>query len=428
MAISRSGKMRLYAFKSVLACLIDVFSRYRNIGDAAPRQKALKLSLALTFGQIFEEFLSKRQVKPKTGYDYRNTIELHCADWIPLPIRDIDEQAVENKYHQVLKAVVAKTATNTKPSNGIGQAGKLIRYVRAIFNYAKTKRIGKERLIRDNPCDVIKELKLKTICAPRTRILLPSEARELFEELDRQQWLEEWAKANIKKGQSYIAMRALIKAEHNKEYIISTVRDYVTLLLFTGMRKEEAFSLEWSDVDFANGFFTAKGTKNHSDFSIPMTDTLRIILEARKKEVGATSRWVFPAPRQPAKHMTEPHFQLNALGRELGFKFTSHDLRRTFASYAHEYGLDERSIKRALNHKVQSVTSNYIIASLNSIRPYFEKVEEQIRAYAFDAPMLSKMTEAERKQMEQDETDFAEMVSKDIAARAKGKRKKVSTH
>jgi transposase len=76
--------------------------------------------------------------------------------------------------------------------------------------------------------------------------------------------------------------------------IRSTVAHYIGLLLFTGIRREEAARLKWSDVDRDAGTFTLHDSKNGLDFVVPMSIPVHGVLTARQREASGL-QWVFPA-------------------------------------------------------------------------------------------------------------------------------------
>jgi integrase len=71
-------------------------------------------------------------------------------------------------------------------------------------------------------------------------------------------------------------------------------RDYITLLLFTGMRRKEAAGLRWSEVDFDNRVIRlpAVRVKTRSAVDLPMTDIVADLLIARRQLGDAN--YVFP--------------------------------------------------------------------------------------------------------------------------------------
>lgn len=61
------------------------------------------------------------------------------------------------------------------------------------------------------------------------------------------------------------------------------VRDYLLLVLFTGLRKEEAAQLTWNNVDLKARTLTVIDTKNHLDHTLPLSDFLFELLLRRRE-------------------------------------------------------------------------------------------------------------------------------------------------
>jgi integrase len=127
-----------------------------------------------------------------------------------------------------------------------------------------------------------------------------------------------------------------------------TFRDYLLLLMFTGLRRTEAASLKWEHVDFSARTFTVIDPKNGCDHTLPTSDFLHELLSKRRQV--AKGLYVFPS-RSAIGHITEPRKQILNVCRESGVSFRAHDLRRTFAGIADSLDLPWYAIKKLLNHK-----------------------------------------------------------------------------
>ena len=101
----------------------------------------------------------------------------------------------------------------------------------------------------------------------------------------------------------------------------------------------------------------------------------------KQQEVSRDSEWVFPA-RYVTNHRTEPKSQLRRIKAATELSFSLHDLRRTFATHANAQGVEYENIRRALNHKSGgSVTSQYIISQIETLRPVFQAVADGYHQY-----------------------------------------------
>ena len=60
------------------------------------------------------------------------------------------------------------------------------------------------------------------------------------------------------------------------------VADYLLFLLFTGLQRQEAAILKWSDIDLNNRSFTLTDTKNRQPLTLLLTDSVFNLLEIKK--------------------------------------------------------------------------------------------------------------------------------------------------
>lgn len=340
----------------------------RQEREGKVKAAALSDALAIPLQTVFDDFLRGRNHKPKTAKDYINTVEVCFLDWLPKPIRFITRKEVEQRFFQL------------QTNNGKAQAVKAMRILSAIMNYAKADEVEGVRLISENPCEVLRDKKIDRTVKPRKRFLDKEELRAVVEEL------------------SHVNHPDYIKQE--KRITSLNVADYLLLLLFTGLRRDEAASLEWGRVDLEARYFSIDDTKNGETHVVPMSGPVEYMLQRRLDDKKKHDRWVFPAKRGDG-HLADPRKQIKRIAEITGVVFTSHDLRRTFATLAESYGLDYQTIKRALNHKSQDITAQYIQTRAEKMRHAFDAIAEEIMWWAFDDPPESKMSAEEKKKWDE---------------------------
>jgi integrase len=174
-----------------------------------------------------------------------------------------------------------------------------------------------------------------------------------------------------------------LKRKMKQHGITDQGRNFIQLLLLTGLRKSEALQLKWENVNWARRYLVLHDTKNGRDHFVPLTASTRLVLKRQKTaSADRSSPYVFPSRHDDHQPMTEPKSQLAAICKATGLKFTLHDLRRTFATHASAFGMSHDIIKRALNHKSGDVTEGYIVPQIDAIRPVFEKVAEGFFDYS----------------------------------------------
>lgn len=314
---------------------------------AQEQEKALERALQVPLRAVLERYLLARNLKPKTDKDYRSTMQSCFSDWLDEPIRSIERRDVEDRYVRLVQKGIK------------AQAVKAYRILGAIMNFAKAEEVSanrhsntaSERLIRDNPCDVLKEKRYDRNIPARTHALTLDQTADLLEYLSHFHFLE-----------------------FRGPKIRPTVAHYVGLLLFTGIRKEEAASLKWLDVDLIGRTFTLHDTKNGLHFVVPMSIPVQGVLTAQQREANG-SRWVFPAATGDGP-LVDPRKALKKVSEYIGVRFTSHTLRHTFGSIAFEFNFDWGNIKKMLNHKTGDITSRYVHANVNNLRPMFDEIAQ----------------------------------------------------
>jgi integrase len=151
-------------------------------------------------------------------------------------------------------------------------------------------------------------------------------------------------------------------------------RDYFLLILFTGMRRVEAASLRWKNVDMQLKTFTLQDTKNRETHTLPMSDFLYELFFRRNQL--KSSEFVFPAKSRTG-HILEPRKAMLKIAELSGVPFTIHDLRRTFATTADGLDLPAYALKRLLNHKMSNdVTAGYIMLDVERLRKPMQMITD----------------------------------------------------
>jgi integrase len=135
---------------------------------------------------------------------------------------------------------------------------------------------------------------------------------------------------------------AVPKADVDKilKYAPPRLRQFLLVLYGTGMRRGEALSLEWSEVDLDGGFINLSKlkTKTAKDRSFVMSTNVRAILEMIPRD--GFNPWVFPAPHrcnEPINHATMSGWWRKArdaagVTGPKGQPIWLHSLRHTFAT------------------------------------------------------------------------------------------------
>jgi integrase len=291
--------------------------------DPMAERKQAKVG-AVTLGEAFTEYLSVRsELRPKTVKEYQRVMGISFGDWRKRPLLEITGDMV-GKRHAVLGERYGKAWANLS-----------MRVLRALFNFAAANyEVGGKALVLGNP---VKRLS-------RTRAWFRVDRRETL----------------IKPHQLRPWMEAVLALDNG------LARDYLQLVLLTGLRRSEALGLKWEDVDLLGRTLTVKSTKNHRDHTLPLPDYLAVLFGAMPR-YGAN---VFEGARGLSSALEE-------VARRSGVPFCIHDLRRTFATIADSLDIPAYAVKALLNHKGSVVTAGYV-ASTERLRGPMQKITDYV--------------------------------------------------
>lgn len=294
---------------------------------------------AVTFGEMHKQYLLERRHKlaESTRADYEKILRANLSAWKNTALEAIDEREVVRVFTSI-----------KSPS----RANYAMRLARAVFRYARTVRDEEDRpLVARNPVDVISQRRLwHAVDARRSVIGLAA--------------LPVWWKAV-----------AELQDERGNGYA-DVVRDYLRLVLLTGLRKNEAARLRWVDVDLRGGTFTVTDTKNREAHALPLSSYLFEMLE-RRRAAQPKAEFVFETDGAP---LNDPKYQISKVRAASGVEFSLHDLRRTFATIAESLDIPYFALKRLLNHKTKGdvTAEHYTVITAERLREPMEKITDFI--------------------------------------------------
>ncbi len=263
------------------------------MGRNPPAEKKYEALQGTTLEQAFNDSIAVRKnLKARTLYDYQRIMKTVFADW-------------QNKAMlEIGKDMVAKRHSKIGTEHGEAYANLSMRFLRALFNFsiAQYEDGNGNSILRENPVTRLTQTRAWYRVDRRQTVIKPHE-------------LEPWFQAimNLKND----------PLSQNRE----TIRDYLLLVLFTGLRREEAASMTWDNVDLQAKTLKVIDTKNHLDHTLPLSDFLYDLLQKRKN--NATNEYVFQRASGTG-YVSEQRKQMAKVIKESSISFTIHDLRRTF--------------------------------------------------------------------------------------------------
>jgi integrase len=302
-------------------------------GQSPGAKKLEQQAQAVTLAEVFEEYLSGRDLKPGTVHDYRRVMREAFPDWQDRRVVDITRNMVERRHAQLGERSHAR-------------ANNAMRVLRTLMNFAAGKfEDAKGRpLVTDIPTRRLSATRSWYRVERRQTVIKPHQLRPWWE-----------------------AVGALES---------ETVAEYLQVLVLTGLRRSEAARLTWDDVDLGARTLTVRDTKNRRPHTFPLSDYL-LDLFIRPSEAAARGTvYAFPATTG-AGHLVEPRKSMGKVIADTGITFTPHDLRRTFATIAESLDLSAYALKMLLNHKTAAdVTRGYIIADVERLREPMQRITD----------------------------------------------------
>ena len=302
--------------------------------DVNARKKAIQ-GESITLQQAYDEFLEKRDLKERTIWDYQRAMDISFKTWKRKRIIDVTREMVSRHY--------------TKLGDQIGkaQANQSMRFLRSLINFAagQYENGDGKPLIKDNPVSIITQTKTWYRVERRQTIIKNHDLASWFEAVD----------------------------SLNGDL----VKDYLKVLLFTGLRRQEAMKLRWDQVDLKAKTLTIIDTKNRNPLTLPLGPFILKLLKARKSN-ATDSPFVFPGTGRTG-HLVESKYQTAQVTKESGIKFCLHDLRRVFINTAESLDISSYAVKQLVNHSTGGdVTAGYMVSDPERLRKPMERIETHL--------------------------------------------------
>ncbi len=287
----------------------------------------------MTLSELMAKYIEQKGLKlsSATANDYQKKLNEGFPDWLDKPVNTITREMVAARHKNL-------------PGKSVTKDNKM-RILRLLMRYALALKI-----IEESPTDILKKSELALWSKPtrKSRIIQADSLKDWYE--------------------------AVLQLTNPK------AKTYLLLLLYTGLRANEALHLEWKNVDFKNDNLTVMDTKNHSNFTTYIPMQLKPYL---RNLFGVTGGNLFVFPGDNADGvMAIPRWPLEQITLKTGVEFSSHDLRRTFATIAEASLLPETIIKRLLNHTTDNcVTGGYIRTEANTLKQAIDRIAGYIQVH-----------------------------------------------
>lgn len=177
-------------------------------------------------------------------------------------------------------------------------------------------------------------------------------------------WIEKNPAVAYRRNSEHPRERYLTPAEYERVFDAlgrmknQKAANAIRLLIFTGARRGEVLSLEWGDLDLAEGIWNRPPhkSKDRKRKRIPLSAEALAILKAMRE----TSNSQFLFPTSNGTHMSDLNRPWAWLRAETGLHdLRVHDLRHSFASVLISGGVALETIGKLLGHSQHQTTLRY---------------------------------------------------------------------
>ncbi len=281
----------------------------------------------LTLQQVFDEYMTytNSHRKPATVYNYSLLWDTHLSKWAKGKTLDSVRRREVSALHIRIGDEIGHHITN-----------RVVALVRAMVNRA----IREYELDIPNPAAGISFYKEN----PRSRRLEPAELPKFF------------------------------KAVHEEPN--ATLRDFVLLALFTGVRKSNLLKMKWKHINLDGGIWVvpAEESKTNEDLPVVLSSFAIEILKARER--NSISPFVFPGMNGIGHYKDPKRGWRRILKRAELENLRMHDLRRSLASFQIDTGTPLEVIQKTLGHGSKSTTEIYARLAMDPVRESVQKATE----------------------------------------------------
>lgn len=318
----------------------------KRVREEKAKQAIQDIAVTVTLREVMEHYLTHRRTSKGTPLreasqrDIRRHVNFNLSDWAEQPIANITRDTCLVKFTEISERAPA-------------QANQCMVNLRALCNHARelyADESGNYKIFATNPVQrmfKIRKLNKET----------PKDGRIPLNKIG--------------------AVWKMLQARRENAYSAEdrTAADWVCFMLLTGTRRNESGSLLWADVDLKAGTFhlSENVVKNHNGITLPMSNVLSEILQARKDLPAVSEKVVQRRKRNPDReqspfvfpswgktgHIGAAQAVMKAVEDVAGVHVSIHDLRRTFDDVGMQCGIGESERMQLLNHMPSGVHNKH---------------------------------------------------------------------
>jgi integrase len=334
----------------------------RWLGEIAagqdPSEEKQRQRKSATMQELCVQFMEehgRRRLKRLTAVTYQGIIDNHIVPLCgKLKIDRVSQSDVERVMRSVEDGHTSRIVRLgkqrwSKVRGGKGVANRTVAVLSKMFNFAESRDL---RARGTNPARHVQ----KNPETSRERFLSNREYQRLAQTL------------------------ATLERSGVEDYRVTAI---LRLLLYTGLRRSELVTLQWSFVDFEDRCLRLPDTKTGRKVTY-LSDHSIALLEAQPRREG--NPYVFPGDVEGG-HFIAIEKAWHRVRKLAGLTdVTLHDLRRSWGSIGARGGMSLLLIGKAMGHKTTKATEIYARVSDDAKRDATEAIASLVAALAASVP------------------------------------------
>ena len=346
----------------VITCEQARLKAQRWLGEVSagrdPSEEKQKQRKSATLRELCVQFMEEhgqRRLKPLTAITYQGIIDNHV---IPLGGRLKIDRVTQSDVEHIMRSVedghtsrVVRLGKQrwSKVRGGKGVANRTVSLLSKMFNFAESREL---RARGTNPVRHVQ----RNPETSRERFLSNSEYQRLAQTLD------------------------TLEQESAEDYRIVAI---LRLLLYTGLRRSELVTLQWSFVDFEDRCLRLPDTKTGRKVTYLGDQSIALLEELPRKDGNP---YVFPGDVDGG-HFIAIEKAWHRVRKLAGLNdVTLHDLRRSWGSIGARGGMSLLLIGKAMGHKTTKATEIYARVSDDAKRDATEAIASLVAALTTPVP------------------------------------------
>lgn len=151
------------------------------------------------------------------------------------------------------------------------------------------------------------------------------------------------------------------------------LNDTVFILLYTGLRINELLEITCENIHL-NERYMIGGTKTKAGKNriIPIHDAVYPLIKVRYNQ---GHKYLITKDNKKVGYATYRISNWNKMTSALGLKYTPHDTRHTFTTFADRCEMNKVALKRILGHSLNDITDHYTHKDVNELLTEINKIK-----------------------------------------------------